>query len=366
MSDEKKRVLIVDDSADDIHFLMPYLTPIYTVNAATSGKKALEIVNSEQRPDIILMDVEMPEMNGYDTCRQIKEDLSTADIDVIFVSAHDTTEEKLAGYDAGGTDYLIKPVDTDELLEKIKLTVQNKELQEMAVSEQTFAMKTAMTAISSAGEQGVVIAFLQQSFETKSIKMLAELLVQATENYDLKSTVQIRTPNEIVNAGSTEPVPPLEAELLTRLKDGDRITTVGPRLILHYGNVSQLIKNMPDDPDKCGRLRDHLAILLEGAEARLTSLQIQENLADLMVDSKQSLQNIESQQKEQKNSAVAIMDEVLSKLEETFLSCGLTEEQEETLLNVVRTGVNKSLENFEKGLDIDEQLGRIIERLSKL
>ncbi len=97
MNTEKKRILIVDDSADDIHFVMESFSTDYAVLAATSGEKALQIADRDPRPDVILMDVEMPGMNGYETCRRLKEAESTRDIDVIFVSSHDTTEEKLAG-----------------------------------------------------------------------------------------------------------------------------------------------------------------------------------------------------------------------------------------------------------------------------
>ena len=77
MNDKLKRILIVDDSPDDIHFVMEHFSDDYAVIAATSGKKALQLAIKEPQPDIILMDVEMPEMNGYETGQNLKADEAT-------------------------------------------------------------------------------------------------------------------------------------------------------------------------------------------------------------------------------------------------------------------------------------------------
>jgi len=235
MTTEKRHVLVVDDSPDDIHFLMPVLTKEYAVLVATNGKKALEIASKEPHPDVILMDVEMPEMNGYETCCSLKENPETAGIDVIFVSSHDTSDEILAGYEAGGSDYLTKPVKHSELLQKIKLSIDNKSCRVATLTEQATAMKMAMTAISNAGEYGVIISFLRQSFTTNSIEELAKLIAEATVNYELENSVQIHTSQTVINASSKEPMPPLEQELLSRLQDSERIMEKGSRLILNFG-----------------------------------------------------------------------------------------------------------------------------------
>ncbi|MBI5451126.1 MAG: response regulator [Gammaproteobacteria bacterium] len=366
MSDGKKQILIVDDSANDIQILMENLKQDYAVLVATSGARALELAAKTPHPDVILMDVMMPEMDGYQACRRLKDNPDTRDIDVIFVSAHDSTEEKLAGYDAGGSDYVIKPVQPVELLQKIKVAIKNRETYLATAAEKTMAMQAAMTAMSSAGEQGVVLSFMRRSFLVDSVQGLADLIVEATGSYMLENSVQLRGSRELVHASSTGMVSPLEQELLSKLATVGRIRENGARLVLNFGAVSQLIKNMPvDNPDKCGRLRDHLAILIEGAEARLHALDMEQQLARLVVDSNHTLQQIESLQKEQKQTALSIMDNVMIQLQASFLSYGLTDDQEEKLMQVVQTGIDKSLDNFEKGIEIDQQLRGIIERLQQ-
>ena len=323
MSGYKKQVLIVDDSTDDIQFLMQNLKQDYAVIVATSGAKGIEQALKEPHPDVILLDVEMPDMNGYETCRKLKEDPAIKDIDVIFISAHDTTEEKLAGYDAGGSDYLIKPVQPEELSHKVKLSIHNTELHKANVAEKSLAFETAMTAMTSAGEQGNVLEFFQNCFTLDRIENLAGLIVDHVNRFDLENTVQIRTIDGTITIGTRDPIPPIEAELLTRLSNKEKIISHGKRTIFNFGKISLLVKNTPDYDEKAGRLKDHIAILLEGASTRLISIE---------------------REVEQKQLQAAIMDRVLITIEEFFLSFGLTPDQEEKIIEVIENAVGQTLE----------------------
>ncbi len=371
MSTEKDRILIVDDSPDDIHFLMENLKDDYAVLAATSGEKALEILAKQSAPNVILMDVMMPGMDGYETCRRIKSDPHTKDVDVIFVSAHDSTDEKLAGYEAGGSDYVIKPFSPSELVQKVQLAINNRQRQHALEKEKTSAIETAMTAMTSAGELGVVLEFLRHSFTISNITDLAQHVVEAIARYSLQCSVQMRSAVETININNTGPASPLEQELLSRLSDQGRIMEHGGRLIMNFGDVSLLIKNMPlDDPDKCGRIRDNVALLAEGAESKLQALEIERHvienrsrLQELAFDSNSALQEIEKIQQDQKEKNIQIMDAVMQQLEESFLSLGLTEEQELHLHNIIQSGVDKTINNFEAGIEIDRRLHEIMRNL---
>ncbi|GJJ05417.1 hypothetical protein RugamoR64_59550 [Duganella rhizosphaerae] len=104
-------VLVVDDIATNIKVIAGMLAEDgYGVKVAISGKKALEII-PVHRPDIILLDVMMPEMDGFEVCRRLKADPATADIPVIFLSAKDQAEDIIVGLELGAVDYVTKPVD---------------------------------------------------------------------------------------------------------------------------------------------------------------------------------------------------------------------------------------------------------------
>jgi CheY-like chemotaxis protein/HPt (histidine-containing phosphotransfer) domain-containing protein len=105
----KPRVLVVDDTPENIHILMAFLRHSCEVTAATNGPKALECARSSARPDLILLDVVMPGMSGYQVCESLKSDPLTADIPIIFVTgmSDETDEEK--GLKLGAADYISKP-----------------------------------------------------------------------------------------------------------------------------------------------------------------------------------------------------------------------------------------------------------------
>jgi len=102
-------VLVVDDSPTNIDVLSNSLRPDYIVKAATSGKKALQIAFSDNQPDIILLDIMMPEMDGYEVCERLKSDPATQNIPVIFITAMSETVDEEMGLGLGAVDYITKP-----------------------------------------------------------------------------------------------------------------------------------------------------------------------------------------------------------------------------------------------------------------
>ena len=103
-------ILIVDDTPENLAVLSEVLQPTWRVRAANSGRRALQIATSDMPPDLILLDVMMPEMDGYDVIGQLKGDPRTAEIPVIFVTAMDSTEDEERGLDHGAVDYITKPL----------------------------------------------------------------------------------------------------------------------------------------------------------------------------------------------------------------------------------------------------------------
>ena len=91
--EDKQTILVVDDAPVNIELLSNILSPNYKVKGAINGEKALKIAHKESQPDLILLDIVMPGMNGYEVCEQLKQDPATASIPVIFITAKTTTEK---------------------------------------------------------------------------------------------------------------------------------------------------------------------------------------------------------------------------------------------------------------------------------
>ena len=106
----KQIILVVDDVPENIEILDGILRSQYTVKAALSGEKALKIAMQIDAPDLILLDIMMPDMDGYEVCKQLKAQICTRNIPVIFVTAMGEIENEARGFELGAVDYIIKPV----------------------------------------------------------------------------------------------------------------------------------------------------------------------------------------------------------------------------------------------------------------
>jgi putative two-component system response regulator len=113
-------LLIVDDTPENLLLLSELLQPYYRVRAASSGLRALQIAASEPRPDLILLDVMMPEMDGYEVIRQLKANADTASIPVIFVTALERSQDEEHGLALGAVDYITKPIRPAIMLARVK------------------------------------------------------------------------------------------------------------------------------------------------------------------------------------------------------------------------------------------------------
>lgn len=109
MSETRATVLIVDDQPTNIHALASLLKEDYRVLTATRGEKALELAQGKQAPDLILLDIVMPDMDGYETCHRLKDNEATRAIPVIFVTALDDDKDEERGLNLGAADYISKP-----------------------------------------------------------------------------------------------------------------------------------------------------------------------------------------------------------------------------------------------------------------
>ncbi|MBP5855919.1 two-component system response regulator [Marivibrio halodurans] len=111
MSDQAMAtVLVVDDTPDNLAIMSDLLRDAYRVKVATSGESALRIAGADSRPDLIMLDVMMPGMDGYEVCRRLKEDRRTRDIPVIFLTARTDPDDERRGLELGAVDFISKPV----------------------------------------------------------------------------------------------------------------------------------------------------------------------------------------------------------------------------------------------------------------
>jgi putative nucleotidyltransferase with HDIG domain len=147
-------ILIVDDQPENLAVLSAVLQPHYRVRAARSGEQGLRVAHSAPKPDLVLLDIMMPEMDGYTVLNKLRGDPATQDIPVIFVTALGAESEELHGLELGAVDYITKPIKPALVLARVRTHLELKiardalasqnSLLETKVTERTLALKQAM------------------------------------------------------------------------------------------------------------------------------------------------------------------------------------------------------------------------------
>jgi len=151
----KKTILVVDDNPENIHLLRETLHQDYKVKAAINGKIAIKIACGMSQPDLILLDIMMPEMDGYEVCQYLKKQPKTMQIPIIFVSAKSEVCDEQKGFELGAVDYITKPISPPIVLARVsahlQLADQQQHLMSLVAEKTQDLEKTRMEIIHSLG-----------------------------------------------------------------------------------------------------------------------------------------------------------------------------------------------------------------------
>jgi len=254
-----KTIMIVDDMESNRLLLKMILEDSFTIVECDSGPKCIEMVENDA-PDMILLDVNMPEMTGYEVCTELRKHAETTTLPIIFVSGMDNVEERLAGFEAGGNEYITKPIDPELLIEKINNNFAHLGEVKQAKDNADNAMKVAMEAMTSSSELGQIIEFVKSSQDVKTLEGIGEKFCEIAQGFGLTASAVIYgPPKHYINCASDS----MEARVLTKFQNSkDSIVSIGVRTMVRSNSMALLINDMPvDDDSRYGRLKDHLMVL---------------------------------------------------------------------------------------------------------
>ncbi|EKD33723.1 MAG: Multi-sensor signal transduction histidine kinase [uncultured bacterium] len=166
-------ILVVDDIAANLKLLTDILTGQgYRVRPATGGQLALRSV-AFRLPDLILLDVTMPDMNGYEVCQALKSEEKRRDIPVIFISALDATKDKVRGFAAGGVDFITKPFQAEEVLARVETHLALRRMQQQLEMQNAQLLQASAERIKAQQEREQLHARLLQAQKLESVGQLA-------------------------------------------------------------------------------------------------------------------------------------------------------------------------------------------------
>ena len=363
-------ILCVDDEPVNLTIMEEVLQNNYELVTVKSGTDCLEQVGI-QKPDLILLDVNMPDMDGLETCARLREDAETADIPIIFVSALASQEELMAGYEAGGDDYITKPFSEDILQKKVQIALANQQNKRELKNISDEAVEALKKNLTNSEELAMVVSFLSQCQAAKNLDDLARNVFACLREFELDSSLLILSEPENRLWFSDDIDRPMEAQILESLRGQDRVLSFGTRLAINSDFVSILVRNLPSGQKQKDRLRDLLAIMIEGLDARLYAMQ-----SELLLDSRREvvlrvldatrdlLGELDARNQRQKEAAGVIMNELKTEMEKALLRFDLTKPQQASLVKNIESAMVRIKSVCDDGSALDERCEGILEELS--
>ncbi|WP_455208564.1 response regulator [Kaarinaea lacus] len=350
----RPRILVVDDEPFNLEIMQEILEEDFEVAYAKSGQECMDMV-MDVMPDVVLLDVNMPGMSGYEVCQQLKENPKTTNIPVTFVSALDTLAERLAGYEVGGDDYICKPFEAGELLSKVSIAVKYKKERESLMANAEQAMSKALSAMKNTGDVEALLDFMRSTMNCDAPEKLTDLALYTISAMGLRSSVQVRNGDEVIHKSSDGAVNQLERTVVKKISREDQIVDLGVRSVFNFDHVSVLIKNMPlDNQAKYDQVKKSIALLTEAIEIRMVSLTqpqqqqasvntktyttneieaVTQRTIDLLDELEQSIINLAPKY-------IKVMSDLGYRLESCFSELALTEGQEQLLMDLVDQSIN--------------------------
>ncbi len=368
----KPKILLVEDDDFAAIVAAEVLSPDYELKHVSTGQAALDSLQNGI-PDLVLLDVEMSEMSGYEVCRVMRDDSAIGDLPILFLSGRVNDEDRLAGYEAGGDDYLTKPVSAEELRAKVKRELAAHAERRRLKADLSGAFSTAMTAMTSAAEIGAVLQFLRTSFGCESYASLCTELLNTLAAYGLEANVQVRGRQGSVSLGANGPCSPLEESVLTTMSAHGRLFEFGSRTSCSYEHITIIVKSIArDDPERHGRMKDNLAWLAEGANARVVSLDAASAMAtqhamlsQLTARTRKALESIEQRHRSQGIRSSQIFQALQQDFERRLLTLGITHSQEEELAEMLQRAADQAQALYKDGLEIGAHMEEILTQFNQ-
>jgi CheY-like chemotaxis protein len=366
-------VFVVDDDPFVLEAIHGILASECTVQTFASAEDCLAEME-KTKPDMFLLDVRMPGMDGYALCRQIKDDPALRDIPVTFISAQDTIEARLQGYDAGGEDFIVKPFEVEEVRRKVVVAQQIAANKRALRSQADDAELLSSLVMANMDEYAVLVQFMRQliSFETET--EVAEGVLDMLRRYRLEGVAQTRISNRTLTLSPQGTNLPLEVSVLEHVRTMGRIFEFRNRSAHNFDRLTMMINNMPlSDPELCGRLRDHLCIAAECADARLRAIATEEAKHRTDAGIREAVARIAASTSTARENYLRdriASSELITRLEmdvmAIFSRIEMSNADELKLTNIVSTFSQNMLELIDKGEETQQALEDFGRRLGEL
>ncbi len=368
------KILVVDDDKITHAVIKRALAYKYDIAGVFSGEQALAELE-QNHPDTILLDVEMPGLNGYEVCEIIRANPRTCEIPIIFLSGRGELRDRMQGFEAGADDYIVKPFQTEDLIAKINVLIQYRLRRHELALQVEEARKTAFIAISSSSDLGQAINFIEKTHVLRDYDQLVRAFFVVTRSMELKCTMMIKAGEGHLFYSSTHSsVSPMESELIMALSTEKRFFDFDCRTQINYPNISLLIKNMPlGDMERYGRIKDFFPAMLTTADIKIEQIHSEQAVGKQLDETREAfavvaglLETIKAGLESNQKQSVKIMRDMLMELDKNLPRMALDEDQEQYILDRVDKAIEGAHNAISANHQINESFQAVLESLQDL
>ena len=358
-------ILIIEDDSQYQTLLQESLSEQYNTHVASTIQEAGDLFD-RVNPEIIISDVYLPDGTGIDFCKSKIDANVMAGVSTIFISGGQDFDSKLEAYNAGGIDYIEKPFSIIELIAKIKQVATYQTRRHTLISDIGDAQSMAMQSLKDAAYYGDIVQFYKNLLHCRDEEQIARELFRFMAQKNLSTSIEFRSKNVCSNFDQLNGVcSAIEINLFELLQKNGRLFEFGKRIIVNDRHVSFLIKNMPDDETEHGRVRDYIAVLAEGMEARYRDILRQRVLNTVT----QQLQELAYKLLESVKEDQAVKNEIMERfsldLQMSFHVLDLSDPQEKHITEIIDEMLI-SKENAEHSTsDISSEINLILDSMSE-
>lgn len=337
----------------DLHFFL----------AAEQAFMQLELL----RPDLLLMDIGLPGMDGYAACREF---VAQFPVPVIFISGHDTLDERLRAFDAGACDFLVKPVAPEIVLYKCRIAVSQLQKERLLQSEKAELQASALCFLSDVAQSRALLDFVARGLRCQSLQELGHCILETTTSYALSCLLRIRGDGQVLSFGAHGAAGQLEESVLDNLESSGRLFGFRDRLAINDANLSLVVNNLPADELQRGRVQDNLMLLVEAAASIVDTLGVRsqsarraESIQTASCQAHAAVSELRERYRTQQIDTRILLQELIAAIEGAYFSLGLTDAQEQRISDILRDRSEKILVLFEQGIEFDQGFSAVLASL---
>jgi len=362
------KILVIDSDPNYGQIITQHLSSNFECELALTGKEGLEKFASDHPPVLVIVDLNLPDMNGLDVCEQLQAQKDQRYCAVFIISSDDSIGSRIKSFETGADDFIAKPFEISELNSRILRTIEYVEQQEklrILKEEGDETRKIANIAMAQASQYSYIMSFFKSLNHCQDSKQIAALFFQAMDFFKLSATIKITFKIIEHFDKNLADISPIEKDIYDVLENHGRIYEFGKRLLINGRNVSFLVKNLPHDEHAAGEARDFLAVMVEGIEAKIDELEIKSAITDAKKDLSQAIGNINNNLTQHRTTIHEVMSGMIADISSSYHKLDLNDEQEtyftemvekgsvqmnktEDLLKVVQTELKDILDKMEK------------------